>query len=209
MTFNWFRRFAFALLVVLIGPCITLRAQYPHLGFKITEGRKSVKIPFETHNNLIVIPIVLNNTIPLRFVLDTGVRTAILTEKAYGDILNISYDRVLSMYGADGVTKVEAYVANNISLRLPGVVGYGQAMLVLREDYLLLRNSLGTDVSGILGYEVFSRFIVTINYAKNYLVLTEPEYYKIKKSHTEIPIVIEDTKPYLQTIVTQQDGTEV
>ena len=164
---NWFLKFALILVVVSLGPWVTLRAQHPHLGFKISNGRKSVRIPFETHNNLIIVPVVLNNTIPLKFVLDTGVRTAILTEKTYGDILNISYDRVLTMVGADGVTQVEAYVARDISLRMPGVTGYGQAMLVLREDYLMLRNSLGTDVQGILGYEVFSRFIVHINYVKN------------------------------------------
>ncbi len=208
MIFNWLWRL-FALLLMMLVPCIWLRAQYPHLGFKITDNRTSVTIPFEIHNNLIVIPIILNNTIPLKFVLDTGVRTAILTEKTYSDILQVSYDRVLSMFGADGVTKIEAYVATDISLRMPGVIGYGQALLVLREDYLMLKNSLGIDVHGILGYEVFSRFVVNINYSRKQLTLTEAGSHKVKKRFKEIPIKIEDTKPYVQTIVTQQDGSEI
>ena len=44
------------------------------LGFALPEGKDKVTIPFEVYNNLIVINIVLNNTLPLKFVLDTGIR---------------------------------------------------------------------------------------------------------------------------------------
>ena len=70
-------------------------------------------------------------------------------------------------------------------------------MLVLEEDYLELRNYLGTEVQGILGYELFSRFIVEINYDTKILTLTTPEHFKPKKSYQMIPISVEDTKPYI------------
>ncbi|MBA4057965.1 MAG: peptide-binding protein, partial [Marivirga sp.] len=56
-----------------------LRGQ--NLGFSLADGKKKVQIPIEIINNLIVIPVVLNDALPLKFILDTGVRTTILTQK--------------------------------------------------------------------------------------------------------------------------------
>ncbi len=169
------------------------------LGFKILNNQKRVRIPFELYNNLIVVPVILNNQLPLKFVLDTGVRTTILTEKAYTDILNLTYSKkyTISGVGDNADEGIEAYVTNGVSLTLPGIKGNGHAMLVLEEDYLELRNYLGTDVHGVLGYEIFSRFVVKVDYEAKILMLTTPEYFHPHKGYEELKMTVEDTKPYI------------
>jgi len=180
------------------------------LGFSLQNGRSKVKIPIEVNNNLVIIPVVVNGQLPLRFILDTGVRTAILTEKIFADILNLTYTRKYTVGGPGGKKIVQAYVTNNVSLDLPpGVHGEGHALLVLEEDYLELRNYLGADVQGILGYELFSRFIVTIDYEKKELILTRPDKFKPKKKAQRIKISVEDTKPYFVTRVGITDSASI
>lgn len=179
------------------------------LGFSLADGKKKVQIPIEIYNNLIVVPVVLNGALPLKFILDTGVRTAILTQKTFTDILNLSYSRKYTISGPGGVQIIEAYITNNVSLELPGVLGRGHALLVLGEDYLELRNYLGTDVHGILGYELFSRFIIQVDYEKKLLTLMELKRFKKRRKYQSIPIKIEDTKPYITTSVVLADGTQL
>ena len=179
------------------------------LGFSLADGKRKVEIPIEIYNNLIVIPVVLNGALPLKFILDTGVRTAILTEKTFSDILNLSYSRKYTISGPGGEQLIDAYITNNVSLELPGVLGRGHALLVLGQDYLELRNYLGTDVHGILGYELFSRFIVQVDYEKKILTLMVPSKFKPRRRYQAIPIKIEDTKPYLTTSVVLSDGTQL
>lgn len=179
------------------------------LGFAMEPGKKKVQIPFELQNNLIVVPVVINGMLPLRFIIDTGVQTAILTEKSFADILNLTYSRKFSISGPGGEKMVEAYVTNNISLDMPGIRGRGHALLVLEQDYLELRNYLGTDVHGILGYELFSRFIVQIDYSKKVLVVSQPGKFKPRGKYQTIPMSIEDTKPYINAEVTLLDGNKV
>lgn len=179
------------------------------IGFNITSGKNRVEIPFESYNNLIVIPVVINNAFPIKFVVDTGVRTAILTEKAVSDALNLKYTRTITLVGAAGGEGVEAHIVPNISLNLPGVSGRGQALLVMEKDYLLLSSNLGTEVHGILGYEIFSRFIVEIDYMRNLLILHEPNSFKPRRSYKVLPIQVEDTKPYLTATIVQKDGCKV
>jgi hypothetical protein len=179
------------------------------LGFTLADGKKRVQIPIEIYNNLIIVPVILNGALPLKFILDTGVRTAILTQKTFTDILNLSYSRKYTISGPGGEQIIDAYITNNVSLELPGVTGRGHALLVLGEDYLELRNYLGTDVHGILGYELFSRFIIEIDYEKKILTLMVPKRFRQSKKYESIPIKIEDTKPYITTSVVLADGTQL
>jgi len=179
------------------------------LGFSLADNKKRVVIPIEIHNNLVVVPVVLNNTLPLKFIVDTGVRTSILTEKTFSDILSLSYSRRYKIAGAGGENIVEAYVANNVSLELPGVLGPGHAILVLEDDYLELKNYLGTEVHGILGYELFSRFIIELDYANKEMTLTLPERFRKPRKHQIMPITIEDTKPYVVANVEQRNGKKL
>lgn len=171
------------------------------LGFAIADGKKRIDIPIQIQNNLIVVPVILNDVLPLKFIVDTGVRTAILTQKAFSDILQLPYSRKYSISGPGGEKLIDAYVTNNVSISLPGVTGRGHALLVLEEDYLELRNYLGTDVHGILGYELFSRFIVKIDYTKKIMTLILPEKFHPRKKFQEIPMLVEDTKPFILTSI--------
>jgi hypothetical protein len=195
--------------IFFVALSVTLcRAQQP-LGFALEEGRKKVEIPFELYNNLIVVPVILNGMLPLRFIVDTGVQTGILTQKAFSDILNLSYSRKYTIAAPGSEKIVEAYVTNNVTLDLPGIHGTGHALLVLEEDYLELRNYLGTDVHGILGYELFSRFIVKVNYEKKILTVSTPTKFKAKAKYQKIPIRVEDTKPYIMAKVKLVSGETI
>jgi hypothetical protein len=185
---------------------IPLYGQQVGLGFSLADGRKQVDIPVEIVNNLVVVPVILNEVLPLKFIVDTGVRTTILTQKTFTDILQLPYSRKYTISGPGGEKLIDAYVTNNVSLRLPGVVGRGHALLVLEEDYLELRNYLGTDVHGILGYELFSRFTVKINYQQKILSLMRPEVFKPSRRYTPIAIRIQDTKPYLLAPISIDSG---
>lgn len=189
--------------------CSAFLLQAQNLGFTLPAGKRKVQIPFEVHNNLIVVPVVLNNTLPLKFIIDTGVRTAILTQKTFTDILNLPYARKYTLAGPGGEKLIDAFVVNNVSLQLPGIEGKGHALLVLEDDYLELRNYLGTDVHGILGYELFSRFTIEVDYEKRVLTIYRPNQFKKKRKFEKLPMKIEDTKPYIITPIVLEDGTVI
>jgi PDZ domain/Aspartyl protease len=180
-----------------------------NLGFSLIDGQKHVQIPIEIHDNLIIIPVILNGRLPLKFVLDTGVRTTILTDKTLTDILGLTYAKKYTMSVPGGDRKVDAYITNDVSLDIPGVHGEGHSMMVLAEDFLNLRSYLGTEVSGILGYELFSRFVVKVNYKRKVLELMKTTRFKAGRKYQVLPISIEDTKPYLIAEVQVNDTARI
>ncbi len=178
-------------------------AQSHHRGFHLTNRRtRRVTIPFELHSNLVIIPVRVNDGENLKFILDTGVRTAILTDQGFVDGIPLEGDRVITLMGVGDQGEISAYVSSGNSFNLPeGVVANGNSILILKDDYLQLDSFLGTRIHGILGYELFSRFVVEIDYMRQQIVLHRPDKFRPRRSFKKIPITVEDTKPYLPGVV--------
>lgn len=165
-----------------------------------------IEIPFEEHSNLIVVPVTINGFLTLKFILDTGAESAILTEKVFGDILRLNYVREMTVMGPGMVDSLRAFVATDIRMSLPGgLKADGLNMLVLKEDYLELNKNLGEEIFGIIGYDLFHRFIINIDYDNKKLVIHRPEAFRPRRSATMIPLEITQTKPYMQVTIGQND----
>lgn len=204
---RWFKLFKKLLLLTLCAFIVPFSLFGQQVGFLINDHSKVAEIPFRKINNLIIVPVLLNNLIPLNFMVDTGVKTAILTDRFYSDLLQIPYSRKITIKGAGNIQQVDAYVASNVSFALPQVTGHGQSMLVLEEDYLQLSSQLGIEVHGILGYELFSRYVVKIDYSRSLLTLYEPEVFRPRRRYTAFDMDIVDTKPYINcSLTTSGDG---
>ncbi len=193
--------------ILLINTCLCSTASgQKEFGFKMPDNTKKISIPFEQHNNLIIIPITINRFLTLKFILDTGVENAILTEKLYADILDVNYVREITLDGPGLADSVEAYIANEVTFGLPGgIIGTNMNMLVLKEDYLKLSESIGDDVHGIIGYDIFSRFVVDVDYDDNIITLIDPKKFKKSNRSTEIPIEIRGSKPFINATIKQGD----
>jgi hypothetical protein len=194
-----------SIIICLAAECA--RAQY--FGFKINSGKKSTKLSYEMFNNLVVIPVSINNTIPLKFVMDTGVRSTIITNRTYTDILNLPYNRVITINGPGDFNMLEAYVVTQVDLVLEGITGYDQTILVLEDDYLKLRNFLGADVHGMIGYDLYNRFVMGFDFPNKTVTLNEPRKFIPPKRYCMLPLMVEDTKPYIWATVVTHDTTHV
>jgi hypothetical protein len=188
---------------------VSINSAFGQLGFSLANGATKAEIPIEIHNNLVVVPVILNNQLPLKFIVDTGVRTTILTAKIYSDILHLAYSKKFTISAPGVENKINAYITNNVTIDMPGVHGRGHAMLVLENDFLELRNSLGSEVHGILGYELFSRFVIKIDYEAKILTLMQPQKFKPSKKYARLPITVEDTKPYYVADLKINDTTSM
>lgn len=179
------------------------------IGFVMKSHKAKVTVPFTLINNLIVIPITINNKITLKYILDTGANSPILTERLFGDIMGLQYDREILISGPGIRDSIGAYVSNSNKLQIaPEIYGTYLPLLVLEQDYIELKKNLGEDIFGILGYEVFSRFIVKIDYDRLEVTFYDPKKFKKPVSYKSYDLKLENTKPYIQSIVRQSDKAD-
>ena len=181
----------------------------------IKKSKKPIVIPFKLVHNLILIPMRINDSDTLQFVLDTGVSTAIITGLPNGEHLSLNYTKEIELSGLGEGESVKALYSTGNTLQLDGAVGYNHEVLFLLEDVFHLSSSMGTFVHGLVGYDIFKNFVVEINYVKKRLILHDPDRYnkkidrrlaKGKDIKGVVPIVIEKSKPYMTALATQKNG---
>jgi hypothetical protein len=194
-------------LVALGG--ILLAALTARAGFTLEGGAKSVRIPVEIQNNIVLIPLRVNGSFEMSFILDTGVRTTILTESVISNFLQLDSVTRVRVRGLGDGEAIDAYMARNVGISLPGANGRGMHLIILPEGMISFSGMFGKPVYGIIGYEVFGQFTVEINYAQKYIVLHDPFHYKPRGKWAELPIDIRNGKPYAMADLIDHRGERI
>jgi len=180
----------------LTSLCLTAQS------FSINNERRRTAFNFELINNLVVVPVTLNGNTPLRFILDTGVRNTLLTNRS-GQLMRPEDAQSVQVAGAGHNRNIQAYLEKDVSVSLPGITGNSLQVVVLEEDYLELSKHLGTEVHGILGYDFFSSFVVRIDYTNKRIIVFDNERFKPRRRDTPMAIRIEQGRPYAQATLKQ------
>ena len=166
----------------------------------LPKGVQQVDIPFSYENDFIILNVLFNGTLPLRFIFDTGAEHTILTKKAVTDLFQVQYDRKFTIYGSDLSTVLYAYLARGITLKIDNLIATNRNILVLEEDYFRFHEFAGLTVQGILGSDLFRRFIVKINYKRQVITFIDPSSFRPPgKSFSKMDIDLERHKPYINT----------
>ncbi|MEO9965803.1 MAG: PDZ domain-containing protein [Reichenbachiella sp.] len=174
-----------------------LKAQF---GFSIPEDKKSVEIPFQNFNNLIVLEVTLKNKVTVNFILDTSIEHTILTEKAVGDFLKFRYARKMRL-GQNGDQVFYGHVAVDAQMSLQDSVQTGEmsSMLVLETDYLNLAGMAGSKVHGLIGYDIFKSFVVEVDHSKQVIRLFKPDIFSAPKGYKTFEMEVVERRPYLSS----------
>ncbi|MCY7358661.1 MAG: aspartyl protease family protein [Rudanella sp.] len=171
-------------------------------GFFLAGNRSWTRIPFQLHSNLIIIPIRINNSDTLRFILDTGVSSTIVTDPAAISKQKLNYTRKVKLTGAGEGGNLTASVAIDNHMSVGALRANHHNIVVLDDDVLKLSEYVGVPIHGIFGYDLFNSFVVTIDFQSREIILTRPDKFSYRKRMGEqYPIVIQDTKPYTDAMV--------
>jgi PDZ domain len=170
-------------------------------GFYLTHNQKHVDIPFEYINNFIIITVQVNQTLPLKFIFDSGAEHTILSKSELADILRLDYEREFKVMGADMKTELIAYLARKVHFEInEKAISLKEDILVLKEDYFRFEEFSGIEAHGILSANIFSKFIIKINYQSKVISLYDRAFFKgVGEGFTALPIEVFRNKIYLNT----------
>ena len=196
------------LIVGLLCTCVAARGDghqripdKDRYGFFIAGNRTWTRIPFQIHSNLIVVPVRINESDTLRFILDTGVSNTIITDPSIFRKRPLTLTRKVKISGAGEGGSLTASIAIDNRLSIGGLRASHHNLVLLDEDILKLSEYVGTPIHGIFGYEIFANFVVNIDFQRREITLIQPDKYTYKKRKGDrYPITIQDTKAYTDAL---------
>lgn len=174
-------------------------------------SKDATTIKFRQINHNVVIPIKINNSDSLWFILDTGLTTSLITELSLEDSLIINYANKVQLHGLGEGEIIEAYTSDKNDIQIDNIHFNNEKINVLLNDIFFLSKKAGCKINGIIGATVFENYIVEINYEDNKVIFHKPESYKQRKSKriVRFPIEIINNKPYIYTWINDFEGNRI
>jgi len=188
-------------LILFFAICINIRSQSE--GFRMMNTMKTYEdIRFQFINNLIVIPIKVNNK-KLNFILDSGVNKTIVFNSSKVDTILSNFEYKYKLKGLGKGLPVNAIVSKNNLFRINNLIAVNKNVYVILKDDFDLSSKMGITIHGVIGYDIFSDLILRINYKSKKIRFYNPSKYKQKKcSNCEVlPLTIFQKKPYVDVTV--------
>ncbi|MFV0267255.1 MAG: aspartyl protease family protein [Draconibacterium sp.] len=181
-------------------------------GFLFDDPRdKRITIKFKSASNLIIIPVNINDSDTLNFILDTGVRYPIITELPFVNKLNLNYMMPVKIKGLDEGEGLTAYRSGGNTMHIDGLTARNQEVQMVIDEDFQISHMLGIPVHGLIGFNLFKDYVVEIDYADERLVLYKPEYYKYRDRNKDIimPLHFDGNKPYVRTTIVTDEMKDV
>jgi|SRR5690554_1444094 len=181
-------------------------------GFLFDDPRdKSITIKYKTASNLIIIPVTINESDTLNFILDTGVRFPIITELPFVNKLNLNYLMPVQIQGLGEGEGLTAYRSANNNIKMEGLTAWNQEVQMIIDENFQISHMLGIPVHGLIGFNLFKDYIVRIDYGSEKIVLYRPEHYKYRDRKKDIilPLHLEGNKPFVRTSIVSDDLQEI
>jgi Aspartyl protease/PDZ domain len=154
-------------------------------------------IPFDLYKNQIFVPMQVNGSRPLWFILDTGANTAALDETLAQE-LGFKPQGSSETQGV-GSNGVQMKFLKNVKFALPDLDFVDEEIITL--DYRSNFAFQGRETDGIVSYDFLKRFVVTIDYQKRLLTVVDPAAY-VPNGGEVFPLTFQHGLPYVEAEIT-------
>jgi hypothetical protein len=184
----------------------------PSVGFLFDNPKKkSMTIKFKQISNLIIIPVSINGSDTMNFILDSGIKDPIITELTLVEELNLNYMKPIELRGLGNDLTTQAYQSGDNTISLPGLSAKHQKINVIIDENFQISQILGMPVHGLIGFNLFNNYIIKVNYIAEEIKLYKPQDfdYEPMKNDIVLPIEFIRNKPVVHSEIIQDNGEAV
>lgn len=168
-----------------------------------------VSVPFTIVGSYLLVEVSVNNSMPLNFVLDSGVKNTIITELAPEDSLTLNYANSTLLKGLGSGNELRALPSPGNTLGLGKLELKNKLIYVLEEDLFSLSKHTGVKINGLLGSDIFQDYVVEINFNRQRLYFYEFDKFDARHYSSWLHMSIEGQKMFVEVPVVDSFGDSI
>jgi hypothetical protein len=157
------------------------------------------RVPFKLDRHKIILPVRINDSRPLKIILDTGKPTRGLTlfKKKLAARLNLEGTKTVKVRGAGRGEGTSAAVAEGVTLSLGSLDFRNERAVILKKNPMH-----EMDVDGVIGYTLFGDYAVQIDYEEQIVTLMLSQDFKAETGWEALPLTFNEKNiPFVEASI--------
>lgn len=176
-------------------------------GFYIPDHIDEVSLRYKNIDQLILIPVIINDSIHVNLILDTGCRNLVLFGKRFQKMFNIEPDKKVQFSGLGSGRPVNGALSLNNMVSIDQVLGEKIPVIIIPNQNLFRAYN---NVHGVIGYDIFTKFEVELNPRQQLITFRPASTATLSSEYIHVPIRIHDARPIIDCrVVLDKDKTHV
>ncbi|HEY9006557.1 aspartyl protease family protein [Ohtaekwangia sp.] len=202
-----FLQIPIAAFVLLVSCQTLLSAPAKKYGFSLPDHLQEVSMRYKSVDDLILLPVVINDSIKVNLILDTGCRNLVLFGKRFQKLFKLEPDKKVQFSGLGSGRSVNGALSLSNKVAIDAVVGELLPVIVIPEQNLF--HSF-INVHGVIGYDVFTKFEIEINPKEKQITFRPAATATLNPDYIQVPIRIADSRPLIDCrVVFDKNRTHV
>lgn len=170
----------------------------PDSGFFLPDSVKEMTLRYRSVKNLIVLPVVINDSVTVNLILDTGCRNLILFGKRFKKLFDLTLHREVQFSGLGSGGPVHGYLSISNKVSIHQVLGEKIPIVVVPDKNVM---SLYNNIHGVIGYEIFFKFEIELNPQTETITFRPAMQAIAPLGFFRVPLRVVDCRPVINSIV--------
>ncbi len=161
---------------------------------------RSIRVPVDLAGSTVLLPVRINDSGPLWFILDTGANSCVLNHKVADELRLQPVSEIQGSGAGRGPVPFRSYRNQDVKFRVASALF--QCDHVLSVDLSNQPSIIGRRVDGILGSDFIAQFIIEVDYDHGLVWLHDPERFRYRENGEVLPLTFERRLPYVEAEIT-------
>jgi hypothetical protein len=189
-------RFNLCIFLLCIG--FYIRAAEIKAGFFLPDDVAEVTFKFKSIHSLIVLPVVINDSVRVNLILDTGCRNLVLFGKRFQKLLKVQANKSVQFSGLGNGNPINGLLSLNNKVSINTVIGEKIPVVVVPQQNLF---ATYPNVHGVIGYDIFIKFEIELDPKQLLITFRPAATAQLSPEYEKIPLRIEDSRPIVSSEV--------
>ena len=170
----------------------------PNSGFFLPDSVDEMTISYRSAGTLILLPVVLNDSVTVNLILDTGCRNLILFGKRFQKLFPSKQGKRVEFSGLGSGKPVVGYLTLNNKVAIQQVIGELIPVVIVPSKNLF---SMYDNVDGVIGYDIFLKFEIELNPGSQTITFRPALRAVPPAGFTKVPLSIIDSRPIMNSAI--------
>ena len=184
--------------LLILSPHVSTCFSGVRAGFYLPDSLREISVPIRTYQGLIVLPVIINDTVQVNLILDTGCRNLVLFGDRFRHIVSAAANKTVNFSGLGEGRPLAGRLSINNKVSIEAILGERIPIIVVPDRNLFKSRDR---IDGIIGYDIFIKFEIELQPLARMITFRAAQSAIEPAGYLKLPLRIEDSRPMIQSTV--------